>query len=421
MEKEYYFMERWKKDTALFLGSQSLSLFGSSLVQYAIMWYITLETKSGTMMMLSILFGFLPTLLLSPVAGVWADRYNRKHLIMIADGMIAFTTLVLALLFLFGRGSVWLLFIMSAVRSLGTGIQTPAIGAILPQFVPLEKLTRVNGINSMIQSAVMLISPMVSGALLTFTSLDNIFFIDVATAAVAIFILGIFFKVPIHQKALSVEKGGYWKDFLMGLQYIQSHPFLIRLYIFFSLYFLMLAPAAFLTPLQVARSFGEDVWRLTVIEIAFSVGMMIGGAWIAAWGGFRNRIHTVVLGGLLIGLSTVALGVVPYFAVYTGFMVLTGLAVPFFNTPCMVMIQERVEEDFLGRVFGIISMISASMMPLGMLIFGPLADIISIEVILIGTGIVLFIQTFFLMGSKVLIKAGEPYSSPCDRDEEINR
>ncbi|HPD90028.1 MAG TPA: MFS transporter, partial [Bacillota bacterium] len=95
-------MERWKKDTALFLGSQSLSLFGSSLVQYAIMWYITLETKSGTMMMLSILFGFLPTLLLSPVAGVWADRYNRKHLIMIADGMIAFTTLVLALLFLFG-------------------------------------------------------------------------------------------------------------------------------------------------------------------------------------------------------------------------------------------------------------------------------------------------------------------------------
>jgi DHA3 family macrolide efflux protein-like MFS transporter len=401
-------MERWKKDTALFLGSQSLSLFGSSLVQYAIMWYITLETKSGVMMTLSILCGFLPALFLSPVAGVWADRYNRKHLIILADGMIALTTLVLALLFLFGKGSIWLLFVMSAVRSMGTGIQTPAIGAILPQFVPLDKLTRVNGINSMIQSAVMLLSPMASGALLTMTALENIFFVDVVTAALAIFILGNFFHVTAHKKALSQEKDGYWKDFLLGLAYIRNHSFLVRLYIFFSLYFVMLAPAAFLTPLQVARSFGEDVWRLTLIEIAFSVGMMVGGAWIASWGGFRNRIHTVVLGGLFIGFSTVALGVIPYFAIYTGFMVLTGLAVPFFNTPCMVMIQEKVEEDFLGRVFGVISMISASMMPLGMMIFGPLADIVPIEMLLVCTGIVLFIQTFFLMGSKVLLEAGEP-------------
>lgn len=115
--------ENWLKNIILFLSSQTISLFGSSLVQYAIMWHITLTTESGLMMTLFIICGFIPTFLLSPVAGVWADRYNRKLLIVISDGLIAFSTLILAILFLMGYDSVWLLFVMAAVRALGTGIQ----------------------------------------------------------------------------------------------------------------------------------------------------------------------------------------------------------------------------------------------------------------------------------------------------------
>lgn len=120
--------EQWRRNIVLFLSSQTVSLFGSSLVQYAIMWYITLNTKSGIMMTLYIICGFIPTFLLSPVAGVWADRYNRKVLIMLSDGMIALSTLVLALLFLMGYEEAWLLFVMAAIRALGSGVQTPASG-----------------------------------------------------------------------------------------------------------------------------------------------------------------------------------------------------------------------------------------------------------------------------------------------------
>lgn len=168
--------QNWKKNIVLFLSSQSISLFGSMLVQYAITWFITLKTQSGVMITISIICGFLPTFFLSPFAGVWADRYNRKVLIILADSMIAVATLILALLFLTGHDAIWMLFVASAIRSVGAGIQTPAIGAFLPQVVPEDKLTQVNATNSSIQSLIMLASPMLSGALLTFASMETIFF-----------------------------------------------------------------------------------------------------------------------------------------------------------------------------------------------------------------------------------------------------
>lgn len=147
--------KNWKKNIFLFLASQTISLFGSSLVQYAIMWHITLKTQSGVMMTIAIICGFVPTLFLSPFAGVWADRYNRKTLIMLSDSMIALSTLVLAIVFLMGYDSLWMLFVASAIRALGAAVQMPAVGAFLPQLVPEDKLTKVNATNGSIQAMVM--------------------------------------------------------------------------------------------------------------------------------------------------------------------------------------------------------------------------------------------------------------------------
>src|SRR5690606_5218132 len=155
-------------------------------------------------------------------------------------------------------------------------------------------------------------------------------------------------------------------------------------------------------------TFGEDVWRLTGIEIAFSVGMIIGGLVMASWGGFKNKIHSMTLSCLIVGACTVALGLVPNFWVYLIFMGLFGVAMPMFNAPSTVLLQEKVEGDYLGRVFGVLGMISSIMMPLGMLIFGPLSDIIEIEWLLIFSGVMMFIQAFFLIGNKALIEAGKP-------------
>lgn len=407
-EKNYSTNQNWKRNISLFLGSQTISLFGSALVQYAIMWHITLTTQSGLMMTLSIICGFVPTFFLSPFAGVWADRYNRKFLIIFADSMIAVATLILAILFLNGYDSMWLLFLMYAIRAVGTGIQTPAVGAILPQIVPEDKLTKVNGANGSIQALVMLLAPIASAGLLTVASLEIIFFIDVATAAVAVFILLLFLKIPLHKKAQEKQTTGYFSDFKEGLSYIGNHASLKKFFTFFALFLVLAAPASFLTPLQVTRSFGANEWYLSAIEIAFSIGMMGGGILIATWGGFKNKTHTMTLAAFVFGLCTFMLGIVPVFWIYLIIMGLIGIAMPIFNTPATVLLQEKVETDYLGRVFGVLTMISTSVMPLGMLVFGPLADVVAIEWLLMGTGVVLFMLAFFLIGSKVLMEAGKP-------------
>lgn len=399
--------KNWKKDIIIFLSSQTISLFGSMLVQYAIVWYITLKTQSGVMMTLTIICGFVPTFFISPFGGVWADRYNRKLLIALADGMIALSTLVLAIVFMLGYNSIWLLFVTLAIRAAGAGIQTPAVSAMLPSLVPEEMLTKVNGVNGSIQSLVMLVSPMLSGALLSFTSIETIFFIDVVTAAIAITILLLLLHVPIHAKALEKQKVSYFTDMYEGIRYIKNHGFVKTLFVFCGIFFIIAAPVSFLTPLQVTRSFGSDVWRLTAIEMTFSIGMLLGGIFIASWGGFKNKIHSMALSSLVMAVCTFSLGTVPVFWIYIFFMAMIGFVMPLFNTPFTVLLQQTVEPDFLGRVFGVLSMISSSIMPLSMLVFGPLSDAVKIEWLLIGTSVFIFAEGIIMLRNKTLLEAGK--------------
>ncbi len=398
--------EHWKKDITLFLTSQSISLFGSMLVQYAITWYITLKTQSATMMTLSIVCGFLPTFFLSPLAGVWADRYNRKLLIMLSDSGIAIATLILAILFFMGYDAVWLLFVVSAIRALGSGIQTPAVGAFLPQLVPEDKLTKVNATNGTIQSLIALVSPVLSGALLTIASIEFIFLIDVITAAIAVSILQLYLHAPAHPKVSNNQIISYFEDMRQGIAYIKNHGFVKTLFSFIAIYFILIAPVAFLTPLLITRSFGGDVWRLTASSVMYSLGMTAGGVIVATWKGFKNKAHSMVLSIFVIGACTFMFGILHVFFIYLVLMGLIGVAMPFFNTPFIVLFQEKVEGDFMGRVFGVLSMISSSIMPLGMLAYGPVADIIKIEWLMIGTGLLMLIQSLVMLNNKVLLEAG---------------
>lgn len=400
----------WKRNIILFIMSQTISLFGSSLVQYAIMWYVTLNTQSGIMMTISIICGFLPTFFLSPFAGVWADQYDRKKLIAISDGLIAAVTFIMALFFYSGKESLGLLFIVSGIRALGTAIQTPAVNSFIPQIVPEEHLMRVNGINGSIQSIIFLLSPMISGALLTLATIEMIFLIDIVTAITAIGILVWCLKVSPHR---NIDKDGridYFENLRKGFSYIHNNNYVKSFFIYDAIYLFLVTPVAFLTPLQVTRRFGQDVWRLTAIEIAFSLGMILGGMLMTTWGGFKNRVHSMVFSCFISGILTLLIGVAPKFALYLLFTMLIGVIMPIFNTPAIVLLQEKVEPDYLGRVFGVLSMISSSVMPMGMLLFGPMADIIDIGWLLIVTGALLSFQTIFMIKSKTLIEAGKPPS-----------
>lgn len=158
--------QNWKKQITLFLTSQAVSLFGSSIVQFAIVWYVTKETSSGFWVSMLTVCAYLPQFLISFFAGVWTDRHSKKVMIIAADAAIAFTTFVLVILLPYVDGAthrdtvlLLLLLIASALRSVGTGIQTPAVSAMIPELVPQEHYMRVNGINATIQSVVQFAAP----------------------------------------------------------------------------------------------------------------------------------------------------------------------------------------------------------------------------------------------------------------------
>jgi len=390
----------WRRDVTIFLSGQTISLFGSMLVQYAVMWHITLETKSGVALALAAVFGFLPQAIVSIFGGVWADRLNRKALIIAADASIAVTTLALALLMLNGMTDLWLIFVALAIRSTGAGIQMPAVSALIPQITPTDKLMRVNSINGSIQSAMALIAPAVAGALYALASLTSIFFIDVVTAAIGIALLSMI-AVPTLRD-LSTEKTGYFVDLVEGVRYVAHHAFVRWLLVLFGVVFLLTVAPSYLTPLMVARSFGDEVWKLTVLEIAFSVGMVLGGVILAVWGGTKNRVTLIVGSSVIFGLLSIAMGLSTNLWVFFGFMFLIGLFVPFFSTPSMTLLQETVEPERQGRVFGFVGIVMAVAMPIGMVVFGPLADQFPVEILLIAAGILMFL----VIAIAVLVPAG---------------
>jgi DHA3 family macrolide efflux protein-like MFS transporter len=193
---------------------------------------------------------------------------------------------------------------------------------------------------------------------------------------------------------------------LQGFRYIKERPYLISFFIFLGIRLFLVTPAAFLTPLQVARSFGSDVWRLTAIEVVFSGGMMLGGGVISIWGGFKNHMFTMTFSAFIMALCAIALGVSGIFWVYLVFTGIFGVAMPLFHTPAAVFIQDHVQENVLGRVFSVNTMLFTSVMPLGMLIFGPVAEIARIEWILVITGFLMLIQVMVILRDKKLLRAG---------------
>ena len=399
----------WKRNAAFFIAGQFLSMFGSMLVSHSITWQITLQEQSGIFVALFSCAAMLPMVFVSPFAGVWADRYNRKYLVNISDAAIAALTLIVAVLYMSGVKNVWVLLIAVMARSAGQGVQQPAVSALIPQIVPEEQLARFNGIQSTAQSLTMFAAPMAAGALLSFLPIEYIFFIDVITAAIGI--ATIFFCVKVSGVPGSRERKtgikAYYSEIMEGVRFIGGNAWLKTMLVFTAIFCVLASPAAMLTPLQVTRTFGDDVWRLTAVEIAFSVGMMGGGILISVWGGLKNKAHTMILAWMLFSAATVLFGVIPSFWPYLCVMVFCGITMPMFNTPSMTLMQMKVPPDVMGRVFSVLAMINGLAMPLGIALFGPLGDVIKIEILLVSTGILLLICGLILCRRREVIEIGK--------------
>ncbi|HBY65036.1 MAG TPA: MFS transporter [Acholeplasmataceae bacterium] len=399
-------MSNWKKLVATFMISQTVSLLGSMLVMYSMMWYVTLNTQSGVMMTIMVLCSFIPALLLSPFAGVWADKLNRKKLMIIADLTIAAVTLLIAVLFFMGIRDLWIIFVVTVVRSFGQSVHQPAVSAVYPQIVPKDKLLKVQGIAQGIQSTSMILMPLLAGLLLAVTSIELIFFIDVVTAVIAVFILVSFVQLPKHEAELQQQEITYFKDMKEGLKYSFTHPLIFNLLLFSFLFMFMVAAPAFLTYLQVARVFGPEAWRLSILEAVFGIGMLIGSITISIWGGFKNQLTTYFLAYIAIGIGTIGLGLPINFWIYIGFWCFVGFFISLSSPLMVALIQEKVDPMYIGRVFSVFGIIQMTSMPLGMLIFGPLSDTVNVSYIILLSGVLMVIIAVVPLFKNSLMKQG---------------
>ncbi len=391
----------WFQQLFRFLLGQWVSMLGSAMVQYVLIFYITLATQSGAMMAVATACGFLPQVLISPIAGVWADRYDRKKLAIFADMGIALATLVLAALMLTGYRALTMPFVLLAVRSLGSGIQSPAVSAIVPQLVPERHLLRVNAANTSVQSLIMLVAPALGGWLLATGPLAIVLLVDVATAVIGIVLL-VTVAVPRHPRQDETAQHP-WHDLADGLRYTWRAPVIRTIISFHAVSMLLIAPLATLTPLLVVRTFGGGERALAINEIVFSGGTLLGGALIAAWGGWRNRLNMMAIACAVLGIGAMLIGLVPMtFVWYLLILVCMGVSEPFYGTPTTTMLQEQTEPEKMGRVFSLMNMVMTLCVPIGVVICGPLADTVSVQTLMWIAGAALLAMAGLLAVNKTL-------------------
>ena len=377
---------------SVFLTSQIISLFGSAIVSYSIVWYITLKTSSTMVLAISIVCTYMPQIVISMFSGTWGDKFNKKNLIIIGDTITGISTLILAILFINGFDSLYLLYGACALRSVGSGIQTPLEHAFLPLICPEEKLTKINGIYATASSAINILSPAMAGVLLNVMDFGHTLFIDCITALLAIIVL---LKLKYKNTISSNKDTSTLSDFLEGVKYFKQHIFLGRLILFYLLFYFFMSAPAFLTPVLVNLKFSSSVNALAINEFVWSLGTMLGGILICSFKEF-NKLKFMAISALLFGGFICLLGASNIFSIYILFMLCSGISLPLFNTSNTVLIQENVKKEMLGRVFANLNILSTISTTIGITVFGIIGNTISVDILLILVGAFIAILSIWI-------------------------
>ena len=295
--------------------------------------------------------------------------------------------------------------IVSAIRSLGRGIQTPAVNAVIPQIVPEDGLIRVNGVNGSIQSVVQFVSPIAAGAIMSIGPIYNIMLIDVATAVVGIGILALI-KIPKYQPTERTEPTSVFAEMKEGLKFTWNSKFLRKMLMTYGAYIFLCVPSGFLTALMIERTFGDNVLFLTINETMGFAGALVGGLLLGATGGFKNRNKTFFLGVMIYGIASFAVGFTNVFWLFAGLMFFIGMTIPAAQTAVFTLVQEKTAPSMMGRVFSLVNVMFTGFIPLGMLIFGPLADLVRIQAMVIVCAVFIILLGLNIFLSRSFYKEG---------------
>jgi len=387
----------WKRRFFTIWVGQQVSLTGSMLAGFALVWWLTRSTGSATVLAMATLVQMLPGIVLGPFAGALVDRWNRRVVMIVADSIIALFSAWLAYLFWAGSLQIGHVYLIMAVRSLGGAFHWPAMAASTSLMVPDEHLARVAGLNQTMNGILNIISPPLGALLLSLLPLHGIMAIDVGTAALAVLpLLAIQIPQPVRRAVPAAIPGqaqtarpSLWADLRQGLRFVWAWKGLRAILIMAMVINLLFNPAFALVPILVTKHFGAGAAQLAWLNSGWGIGVVLGGLLLSTWGGFKRRIMTSMVGLIGMGVGALVIGFTPATAFWLAFgaMAITGAMNPLANGPMNAIFQSIVPPEMQGRVFSLISSACSSMSPLGMAIAGPVADAAGVQVWFILSGI----------------------------------
>ena len=370
----------WKRSFFTIWAGQAISLITSAVLQMVIIWYLTDTTGSALVLSMATMVGFLPQAILGTMIGVLVDRWNRKLVMIGADLIIAVAGVVLAVVALMIELPVWVVMVVLFIRSIGTAFHSPALSAATPLLVPEDQLTKCAGYSQSVQSVSYILSPAIAAFLYATWDLNLIIALDVLGALVACITVTIV-AIPKQQIKTEMVQSSIISEAKAGYNILKENKGLFALLWIGAFYCFIYMPINALFPLMSMSYFGGTTTHASIVEIMFAVGMLAGGLLLSTWGGFKKPTISIVTSFIAMGFALIIAGLLPIngFFIFVFCSAIMGFSAPFYSGVQMALIQEKIQPEYLGRVFGLLGSIMSLAMPLGLIVSGIFADQIGIN------------------------------------------
>lgn len=377
-------IEKWKMQFIKIWTGQAISMLTSSVLQMAIVWYLTERTGSSAVLSFATLIGFLPQAVLGIFIGVYIDRYNRKTIMICADLFIAAASLLLVVVGLFGEIPIWLIMLVLFIRSIGAAFHYPALQAVTPSIVPKEHLTKYAGYSQSFESISMVASPAIAAVLFAVWDLNHIIFMDVVGAILAVGLLCLV-KIPHRAQeedaGQSQGKAEVIKEVKEGFAILKKEKGMASLLVISSLYAIIYFPIGTLYPLITMSYFGGTFAESSAVEVLFSVGMLAGSLLLGLVGDRINKRRAIIGSIGIYGLGVAITGLLPEngLLIFFALSLVMGISVPFYTGVEVSIIQSRIKDEYLGRILALSGSITTITMPIGLILSGLFSDMMGIE------------------------------------------
>lgn len=379
----------WKRNFVIIYIGQAFSLVGSAAVQFAVIWWLTVQTGSAVTLTLAALISSLPNILIGPFAGVWIDRCSRRTVMIAADGLVALSSGVLGIAYLLTAAPpVWFIYLTLFIRGLGNTFHAPAMQASIPMVVPSDKLMKAGGWGNLIVSISTMTGPAFGAGLMSIFSIAAVMLVDILGAVFAISCL---LAVTIPDVPYSTEKLRLMEDIKSGFAAMGRNRPLMSAFFPIIAATILYMPLGSLFPLLVRTHYAGEAWHNAVVEFIFSGGLLISSLILGLWGGTKKRFFMISLSITVLGLSAAIGSILPAGA-FWGFVAccfVMGASGTFFNVPLMAHIQETVAPEMLGKVFSVLSAAMTLSTPFGLLLAGPISEYIGVDRWFLWSGLVM--------------------------------